>query len=196
MTGEILQTHMDAHRAVLDALHGASGRAWSEAAALLIETLLSGNKILVCGNGGSAADAQHFACEIVGRFLAKDRRALPVLALTTDPSVMTALSNDFGYENVFARQVEAHGAPGDLLLGITTSGRSANVVAALRAARARGMRTIGLLGENGADAAPLSTVAVTVPSSSTPRIQETHILLIHAWCDAIDRAFPSEGSQS
>lgn len=146
-----------------------------------------GNKVLVCGNGGSAADAQHFAGELVGRYRAAGRAALPTLALGSDGVVLTAWSNDKGFEDVFARQVEALGRPGDVLLAISTSGSSPNVVAALRRARAAGMLTIGLSGRDGGELVALSDVAVVVPHADTQHIQEAHGVVVHALCDVIER---------
>src|SRR5262245_58425131 len=131
--------------------------------------LRAGGKVLVFGNGGSAADAQHFAGELVGRFL-KERQALPALALTTDPSVITAIGNDLGYENVLRRQVDAHGRVGDVAVGISTSGKSPNVIEALRLARSRGMLTVGLTGNGGGPMAALVDHLIDVPHRETPRI--------------------------
>jgi D-sedoheptulose 7-phosphate isomerase len=147
--------------------------------------LRAGGKVLVFGNGGSAADAQHFAGELVGRFL-KQRQALPALALTTDPSVITAIGNDLGYENVFRRQVDAHGRAGDVAVGISTSGKSANVIEALRLARSRGMLTVGLTGNGGGEVAALVDHLVDVPHRETPRIQEVHGMIVHILCELIE----------
>ena len=153
----------------------------------------AGGKLLVCGNGGSAADAQHIAGEFVNQFLVKNRRALPALALTTDGGVLTCVANDTGFERVFARQVEAFGARGDVLLAITTSGNSPNVEAAAGAARARGMTVVGLLGRDGGRVRRLCDLALVVESSDTQRIQETHNLIGHVLCDLVERAlFPRE----
>src|SRR5262245_29513876 len=167
-------------------------RFFDENAALLIEVarrvcecLRSGGKILTFGNGGSAADAQHLAGELVGRFTL-DRAALPALALTTDPSVITALGNDMGYESVFRRQVEAHGRPGDVAIGISTSGRSANVVEALRAARSRGLVTVGLTGNGGGPLAGLVDHLLDVPHRETARIQEVHAMIVHVLCEIVE----------
>lgn len=171
------------------ALHAAA----EEAARRCVAALRGGGKILLCGNGGSAADAQHWAAELVGRFIA-DRPGLPALALTTDSSALTGIGNDYGYERVFARQVEALGAKGDVLLGLSTSGRSPNVLAAMRAARERGMATIGLTGNGpgAAEMASVSDILLAVPSAVTARIQEGHEVLGHALCGMIERAiFPS-----
>jgi D-sedoheptulose 7-phosphate isomerase len=151
-------------------------------------SLRGGGKVLVFGNGGSAADAQHFAGELVGRFL-RDRPALPALALTTDPSVMTAIGNDLGYDVVFRRQVEAHGRPGDVAVGITTSGRSENVVAALTAARQRGLVTVALTGNGGGRLKGGAVdYLIDVPHSETPRIQEVHGMVVHLLCQMIEEA--------
>ncbi|PLX84772.1 MAG: phosphoheptose isomerase [Desulfuromonas sp.] len=163
------------------------------AAALLTGALEAGNKILVMGNGGSAADAQHFAAEMVGRFL-MERKALPALALTTDSSILTALGNDYGFERVFSRQVEALAAPGDVVIGISTSGNSENVLAAMKAAREIGCRTVGLLGGEGGGMTGLVDVALTVPSDRTPRIQEAHQTVIHILCDLVETRLFSEGT--
>lgn len=143
-------------------------------------------KVLVCGNGGSAADAQHFAAELVGRFRLDGRRGLPVLALTADTAMLTAWSNDVGFDDVFARQVEAFGCEGDLLLAISTSGRSPNIVAALQAARARGLSTVALLGGRGGDALALADLPLLVASADTPRIQGVHILALHLICELVE----------
>lgn len=162
----------------------------ARAAAMVVESLRAGGKLLLCGNGGSAADAQHWAGELVSRFL-YDRPGLPAVALTTDTSILTAIGNDYGYERLFARQVEALGRPGDVLFALSTSGRSPNILAALRAARERGVRTVGFTGSNGAEMGPLCDALVQVPSASTPRIQEGHEVLGHAICQMVEAAmFP------
>jgi D-sedoheptulose 7-phosphate isomerase len=154
----------------------------------LAERLRRGCKVLVCGNGGSAADAQHFAAELTGRYL-KERRALAAIALTTDTSALTAIGNDYSYDYIFARQVEALGRPGDVLVGISTSGNSANVIAAVESARALGVRTVGILGRDGGRLANLVDDALIVPSQVTARIQEIHEMVFHFWCEALDEAF-------
>ncbi len=158
----------------------------AEAAALMSAALRAGRKVLVFGNGGSAADAQHFAGEMVGRFKLNGRAALPVLALTTDSTVLTCVANDFSYEEVFSRQVEAFAQPGDVLVGISTSGRSPNVVRALRAARERGATAIALLGGDGGTAAREVDLPIIVTSTDATRIQECHITLIHAISELIE----------
>lgn len=159
-----------------------------KAADLLIRTLNGGGKILLCGNGGSAADAQHLAAEFVIRMdPAIKRPGIPAVALSTDTSVLTAGANDIGYDNVFARWVEALGRPGDVLIAISTSGNSENVNRALAQARTAGMATIGLLGKDGGTTRGLVDVAIVVPSNSTQRIQEGHITIGHILCGMIER---------
>ncbi|MGB2960231.1 MAG: SIS domain-containing protein [Bacteroidota bacterium] len=154
----------------------------------IIHALKEGKKILLCGNGGSAADAQHMAAELVIRMdPAIKRRAIPAIALTTDSSLLTAGANDIGYDRVFARTVEALGSPGDVLVAITTSGRSESVNNAIRMARSIGMSTIGLLGGDGGGAKDLVDIAVVVPAYSTQRIQEGHITIGHIICSLIER---------
>jgi D-sedoheptulose 7-phosphate isomerase len=158
------------------------------AAELMIAALRSGRKILLFGNGGSAADAQHLAAELVNRYR-RARPALAALALTTDTSILTAIANDASFEEVFSRQIEALGEPGDVAIAISTSGRSPNVVRAVETARRLGLRTIGLLGRDGGLVAPLVDVPLIVPAEETPRIQEVHITLGHILCDLIESAF-------
>jgi D-sedoheptulose 7-phosphate isomerase len=150
--------------------------------------LAGGHKVLSFGNGGSASDAEHLAAELVGRF-ESERRALPAIALTADSSIVTAIANDYGYERVFARQVEGHGIAGDVAFGISTSGRSKNVEAALAAAKALGMVTIALTGRDGGRMGAEADIHLNVPETSTPRIQEVHRTIMHAMCSAIDRGF-------
>lgn len=162
----------------------------AEVARACIEALRRGNKILFAGNGGSAADAQHLAGELVSRF-SYDRPGLPAFALTTDTSVLTAIGNDYGYEHLFARQIEAVGVRGDVFIGISTSGRSPNVLNALRAARQKGLITVGLTGRSGGSMPELCDHCLRVPADVTPRIQEGHISLGHTLCWLIERAmFP------
>ena len=156
-----------------------------QAGRAIARSLHGGGKVLVFGNGGSAADAQHLAGELVGRYL-KDRRALPAIALTTDPSILTAVGNDMGFEAIFRRQVEAHGRKGDVAIGISTSGRSPNVVAALEGARANGLVTVGLTGEGGGRLAGLVDHLIDVPSTDTPRIQEVHGMVVHLLCQIVE----------
>jgi D-sedoheptulose 7-phosphate isomerase len=157
------------------------------AAERVAEALRRGGKVLLCGTGGSAADAQHLAAEWTGR-LRGDRRALPAIALTANTSDLTAIGNDYGFERVFARLVEAHGREGDVLLAISTSGNSPNVIAAVETARELGLATIGLSGRSGGKLAPLVDVALCVPSDDTQRIQESHITIAHALAELVEEA--------
>jgi D-sedoheptulose 7-phosphate isomerase len=168
--------------------------ALARAAELLAQCLLGDGRILACGNGGSAADAQHFAAEMIGRF-ERERPELPAISLATDTSILTAVANDYSYEQIFAKQVRALGAAGDALLAISTSGNSANVVAAVDAAHEREMRVVALTGKGGgrigAMLAP-ADVHLCVPHDRTARIQEVHLLMIHCLCDAIDNTLLGE----
>jgi D-sedoheptulose 7-phosphate isomerase len=155
---------------------------------LFTDTVKGGNKILLAGNGGSAGDAQHIAAELSGRFV-KDRKALPGIALTTDTSALTAISNDHGYEYVFSRQVEAFAAPGDLFVGISTSGNSPNVIKALEVAKQLGCKTLGLSGRDGGKMTEFCDLNIIIPSDVTARIQEMHILIGHIFCTAVDDLF-------
>lgn len=146
----------------------------------------AGGKVLAFGNGGSAADAQHLATELVGRFL-RERAALPALALTADTAVLTSVANDYGFERVFARQIEALGRAGDVAFAISTSGGSANVLRALEAAKARGLTTIALTGRDGGPVGAAAQIHINVPDHSTPRVQEVHRTLIHAICELVER---------
>ncbi|HEX2979019.1 MAG TPA: glycosyltransferase [Anaerolineaceae bacterium] len=159
----------------------------------LIACLARGNKVLVCGNGGSAADAQHFAAEFVGRFKMAERRALPVLALNTDTSILTAWANDVSFDSVFARQIEAFGAQGDLLVEISTSGQSKNLIQAFQAAHSRSMTCIALLGADGGELLPMADIAIVVPAIDKARIQEIHILILHLLSELVEGYFASLG---
>lgn len=183
-----LHQHIRIAKEVLDSLR----LPVDESASLLIDALAAGRKVLFCGNGGSAADAQHLAAELTGRYRAFARRALPALALSTDSSAVTAIGNDMGYDQVFARQVQAHGHRDDVLVGISTSGRSPNVIAAVIQARALGLKTIGLVGRDGGELATLVDIPIIVPAESTAHIQEMHIVIGHILCEAIDTAFCPE----
>ena len=158
----------------------------AEAAAAIVEALRGGRKVLVCGNGGSASDAQHFSAELVGRFT-RERRALAAIALTTDTSILTAVANDYAYDRVFARQVEALGQAGDVLIGISTSGGAPNVVAAFAAASAARIMTVALTGRDGGAVGAAADIHINVASSSTARVQEVHRTLLHAMCELIER---------
>jgi D-sedoheptulose 7-phosphate isomerase len=161
-----------------------------KAAEDIIHSLKTGNKILICGNGGSAADAQHIAAEIVGRYKT-ERKGLPAIALTTDSSILTAVGNDFGFQYLYERQVEALAKNGDTIIGISTGGSSKNVINALNSAKKIGCKIIGLSGKDGGDFNSICDVNIVIPSSNTPRIQEMHILVGHIICQLIDDAFKS-----
>ncbi len=166
----------------------------ARAATVMTECLLADGKVLACGNGGSASDAQHFAAELVGRF-ERERPELPALSLATDTSLLTAIANDYAFEHVFAKQVRALGAHGDVLLAISTSGNSANVVAAIAAAHERDMRIVALTGRDGGQIGRMlkaGDVNICVPHERTARIQEVHLLAIHCICDAIDNTLLGE----
>jgi len=155
---------------------------------VLAETIQNGGKLLFCGNGGSAADAQHIVAELVIRYRSNvNRPAIGAIALTVDPSIMTAGANDIGFENVFAREVEALGKEGDVLIGISTSGKSQNVLKAINQAKSQGITTIGLLGADGGNIKSLCDYELTVPSFTTARVQESHILIGHIWCEIIEQ---------
>ena len=155
------------------------------AAAAVRDALAAGHKVLAFGNGGSAADAQHLTTELVGRFL-KDRIGFAAVALTADSSLLTSVANDYGFDRIFARQVEALGRAGDVAFAITTSGSSPNVVRGLEAARERGLRTVALTGKYGGDAGRVAEIHINVPDDRTPRVQEVHIALIHALCEIVE----------
>lgn len=157
----------------------------ADASELAVETLKNGNKILLCGNGGSAADAQHIAAELTGRYKT-ERRGLPGIALTTDTSALTAIGNDYGYDRVFDRQVESLANKGDLIIGISTSGNSGNVISALKVGKELGCKTLGFTGKNGGAMNEICDINLVVPSNNTPRIQEMHILFGHTICQIID----------
>lgn len=160
----------------------------TRACELVIQTLKAGNKVLICGNGGSAGDAQHFAAELTGRYK-KERKALAGIALSTDTSGLTAIGNDYGFDVIFSRQVEALGRQGDLLVAISTSGNSQNVIAAINSARGIKMGILGLSGKGGGAMSELCDINLIVPSADTARIQENHIFFIHTICQAVDMMF-------
>ncbi|PYL12039.1 MAG: phosphoheptose isomerase [Verrucomicrobia bacterium] len=157
----------------------------TRAADLIWECLRTGNKLLICGNGGSASDASHFATELVVRFT-KDRRALPAICLASDTGILTAAGNDYGFDEIFARQVAAFGVPGDVLICLTTSGKSKNVVRALQEAKARKVNTIAFLGRDGGSTIGIADIDLLVKDDSTARIQEAHQLVIHVLCEIIE----------
>jgi D-sedoheptulose 7-phosphate isomerase len=159
-----------------------------EAALLIMGCLRNGGKVLFFGNGGSAADAQHLAAELVGRFV-RERAGLPAIALTTDSSILTAVGNDYGFEQVFARQIQALGQPGDVAVAISTSGNSANVLEGVKEAKKRNLKTIGLTGKDGGTLAQQADVVITIPSTNTARIQECHIAIGHLFCELVDADF-------
>lgn len=193
MTATIIAAHFERSRAALDAALG--DPAWIanvDAIARAITTALrAGNKLLIAGNGGSAADAQHIAAELVGRYK-MERAALAAIALTTDTSALTAIGNDYGFEDVFARQVRGLGRPGDVLLAISTSGRSPNILAAAKAARAMEIAVVGFTGAKGGDLRNMSQFWLGSPSDETAVIQQIHMVAAHAICDAVERAFIGE----
>lgn len=158
------------------------------AAIIIIDALKNGNKILLCGNGGSAADAQHIAAELTGRYKT-ERRGLPGIALTTDTSALTAIGNDYGYNRIFDRQVESLASRGDVIIGISTSGNSKNVISALKLGQELGCKTVGFTGRDGGEMNKVCDINLIVPSDNTPRIQEIHILFGHTICQIIDNNF-------
>lgn len=153
---------------------------------IIIQAFRSGNKLLIFGNGGSAAQAQHLTAELVGRFI-RDRRPLPALALTAETSTITAVANDYSYEDIFKRQIEALGQPGDVVMGLTTSGKSPNVIEAFKKARAMQLKSIALTGQGGQTGASLVDVLLAVPSDNTPRIQEAHLFILHFLAQEIEK---------
>lgn len=182
-----ITSQLAAHRDIITRIEQDLSPQIAEMVTLLVETFSHGGKLLVMGNGGSAADAQHFVAEIVGRFKL-ERRGLPAVALSTDTSIITAIGNDYGFDKIFRRQVEALAAPGDLIVGISTSGNSPNILQALELGRDMGCRTVGLLGKDGGDIKDVCLLALIVPSNDTPRIQEGHITIIHIVCDLLEKA--------
>jgi D-sedoheptulose 7-phosphate isomerase len=183
---EAIRQQLRDHKAVIDEIELSLAATVAAAVTALEEAFAKGNKLLVMGNGGSAADAQHFAAEIIGRFKL-ERPALPAIALTTDSSILTAIGNDYGFDAVFSRQVEGLAAHGDVVFGISTSGNSPNVKAALEKAKAKGCTTIALLGRDGGSIKELADIPLIVPSFDTPRIQEGHITIIHIICDLLEK---------
>lgn len=186
--GTLLQRSLQEHLETIQALLQTQLPEIERSGEMICVALDKGHKVLLCGNGGSAADAQHIAAELVGRYEVQ-RRAFPAMALTTDSSALTALSNDFGYEEVFARQIQAHAGDGDVLIALSTSGASGSVIKAAEAARKRNCLTIALTGGAGEPLGSLCDIAVRVPSQRTSRIQEAHITIGHLWCEMIDANF-------
>ena len=182
-----IKKQLQEHRALIELLEQDMTPLIAEMSSLISTALANGNKLLVMGNGGSAADSQHFVAEIVGRFK-MERRALPAIALSTDTSILTAIGNDYGFESIFSRQVEALAVPGDIVVGLSTSGNSPNVLKALNEAKSRGCLTIGLLGKDGGSIRSACDLALVVPTTDTPRIQEGHITIIHIVCDLVEKA--------
>jgi len=167
----------------------------AQAAEMIAHALQAGGKLLICGNGGSAADAQHYATELVARLYQRERPAMAAIALTTDTSALTALANDYGFERVFSRQVEALGRAGDVLLGLSTSGNSANVLAAMAEAKKLGMRVVVFTGQGG-KMVPLADIALCVPSANTMRVQEIHLALGHVLCKLVEEMVYPAGKNS
>jgi D-sedoheptulose 7-phosphate isomerase len=184
-TADIFEQAIDEHLKVIRSLHD-QVPLLHRIASRMSRTILDGGTILWCGNGGSAADAQHLAAELVGRFL-RERRGLPSIALTTDTSALTSIANDYGYEHVFRRQVEALCVSGDVVVGLSTSGNSKNVSLALESARQRGAFTVAFTGQGGGAIASIADETLRMPSNETPRIQEGHILCGHMLCDYIEK---------
>lgn len=190
---ELICTQLQEHRNLMVQIENELTATVATLAQRLIETFQIGNKLLIMGNGGSAADAQHFAGEIVSRFRI-ERPGLPAIALSTDSSILTAIGNDYGFERVFSRQVEALASPGDAVIGISTSGNSPNVFKALEVARQAGCTTVGLLGKDGGNIKALCDIPLIIPSPDTPRVQEGHITVIHILCDLIEQGMFGPGA--
>jgi D-sedoheptulose 7-phosphate isomerase len=184
-TNNLIGDSLKAHTEVIENIFNRLQHEIERCADVIFETIENGKKILICGNGGSAADAQHLAAEFVGRY-ETERKALAAIALTTDTSALTALANDYNFERVFSRQIEALAKEGDLLIAFSTSGNSPNITSAVMAARQLGCRTIGMTGANGKKLAALCDDCILIPASRTARIQEAHILIAHIWCEIID----------
>jgi phosphoheptose isomerase len=187
---QLIRRHLNEGAELRQSLAVSSAEQIGAAAVTLEACLVNGNKVLVFGNGGSAADAQHFAAELIGRFR-RERDPMPAIALTTDTSVLTAVGNDHGFDRIFVRQVRALARPGDVVVAISTSGRSANVIAAVRAARAAGVTTMALTGAGGGELAPAVDLAIVVPSNDTAIVQEVHIAVIHILCELVESSLPA-----
>ncbi|MFN2500506.1 MAG: SIS domain-containing protein [Pyrinomonadaceae bacterium] len=182
----VIERSLNEHRGVFRSISDRIIPSIEACADIILETVLNGNKVLICGNGGSAADSQHIAAEFVGRY-ETERRALPAIALTTDTSALTALANDYDFQRIFARQVDALAAEGDCLIAISTSGNSPNVISAAMSARQKGCKVVGMTGAKGKKLASLSDACVMIPSERTARIQEGHITVAHVWCEIVDK---------
>lgn len=185
---DTIKASFEEHLSVLQAVGKENAAQASSAAQKITDCLKKGGKIMICGNGGSAADSQHFAAELAGRYK-KERKALAAVSLTTDTSSLTAIGNDYGFERIFARQVEALGRKGDVLVALSTSGNSSNVLEAISAAKKAGMQVIGMTGASGGKMKSLCDLCICIPSSNTPRIQEAHITIIHIICETVENEF-------
>ena len=188
MTAGFVRDTFEETIALHQRMKDADARPILDAAAAVVDAMKRGGTLLMFGNGGSASDAQHAAAELVGRFQ-RERRALAAIALTADSSVLTAIANDEAFDRVFTRQIEAMGRSGDVAFGVSTSGASANVVAALQTARARGLQTIALTGRDGGAVGRAAAIHINVPSNATARVQEVHRTILHIICDLVERAF-------
>jgi D-sedoheptulose 7-phosphate isomerase len=185
---DIIKSELNSHLDTINDVRNCMLEDIQDASNLCVKILKNGKKIILCGNGGSAADAQHIAAELTGRYK-KERRGLPCIALTTDTSALTAIGNDYGYDKVFSRQVEAIASKGDLLIGISTSGNSQNIINAFKSAKSIGCNILGFSGCKGGAMNSFCDINLIVPSNNTPRIQEMHILLGHIICQIIDENF-------
>jgi D-sedoheptulose 7-phosphate isomerase len=182
----IIRSNIAKHIQTIELVQGTLTESIAQVSEVLVQSLAQGGTIFWCGNGGSAADSQHLAAELVGRFK-KNRRALRSIALSTDTSVMTCVANDYSYEDIFSRQVEALGRPSDVLIGISTSGSSENVLSAFKTGKSMGLTTVALLGKDGGAARVMVDHALVIPSETTARIQEAHILIGHILCELIEQ---------
>jgi len=182
----ILSDAFERHAATIEKSLSSVMPAVQQGADMLLDVLKKNRTLLICGNGGSAADSQHFAAEWICRYR-EDRPPLSAIALSTDTSALTAIGNDYSFEDIFSRQVEALGAEGDVLVAFTTSGQSKNILKAIKKAKAKNMAVIALTGERGRDIGSIADIAVVIPSSETARIQEVHQVIYHAWCEYIDK---------
>ncbi len=189
---KVIESSLNEHLVTIEVVREKLQPLIAEIAERLSSALKSGGKLLICGNGGSAADAQHFAAELVGRF-EKERNGLPAIALTTDTSSLTAIGNDYGFDRLFSRQVEALATSSDVLIGISTSGNSENVVMAIKKAKERGCQTIGMTGKDGGRIAAEADMNINVPVQRTARIQEAHLTILHILCEIIENEVAGQG---